>query len=956
MIGPKLSHYSILERIGSGGMGEVYKAFDPRLDRTIALKVLSRKAVASELKKQRFLQEARAVSSLNHPNILTIYEIGQEEDRYYIATEFIEGETLRHRLRSSGPIPAEFALEIAIQIARALGAAHAAGIVHRDIKPENIMIRPDGYVKVLDFGLAKLLEPSPASDESSAGKRLQLVKTKTNKIIGTVRYMSPEQAQGLPVDHHSDIFSFGILLYEMLTSRAPFNGRKAADIVYEIVSADPTPLADLISGPAIELQPLINRCLEKDPRARYQDAQSLLKDLRELQRRIELWQEQQSVDYPRVQIEAEQITLATRQSVLIIYFENLSGAPELEWWRNGLMELLSLRLMTNQHLDVVSGECVADIMAQLGRNGNGGIDKATVWEISRRSGAEICIVGSFMVFGSVSVSAHLHEVATGRLIASLSARRSRPDELFGLVDEIADRIERELRVARQDLEPRGAASLATGSVQALCAFVEGLERYYRADFVAAAKQFERALELDPGFVLACYYLARIERLKIERNSERLDLFLGRAIEGLSRLSEREGLLVVLEEAAVQQNHAVQSQLAEEFILKFPREKAGYLFLGESYRWRGECERALAAFQQALALDPRLLLQDGEMGSIFESFLDTGRFELAEELAGRQSAVDPKNWFSCYLLGIALFYSQRYEEAVAAFTRAAALDGSGSLYPGLWQARIKIMEGDFDAAERQLVDLMKGRSGRDRSLCLRDLADTLRERGRFRDWLDLLSREKDPLESETGMDSPSSPFLRRSYFFEQMGEMAGALEELEREIQKTDNVWGHVHMGRLSAACGQYERALELAERVKMIGRYTVNPKVERLSLFVFGSIEFYRGNYELAIKFLERSIWSYYNGFAPAIRMLANCLRRTGQYEHSLELLDWIQPYGVVSSSRFSTRTELDLEIAKTYEAAGERERAIDFYSRCLQAWATADAEFVGRLEAEAGLHYLTRF
>src|SRR2546428_3299133 len=200
MIGKKLSNYLILDRIGAGGMAEVYKAFDPRLDRTIALKVLHPNAVASEGKRQRFLQEARAASALNHPNILTIYEIGQEGEYYFMATEYIEGETLRRKLQGS-PLPTRAALDIAVQVVKAIGAAHLAGIVHRDIKPENIMIRPDGYVKVLDFGLAKLIETAPSSNSSGVRRREQLVRTKTNKVVGTVRYMSPEQIQGLPIDY-----------------------------------------------------------------------------------------------------------------------------------------------------------------------------------------------------------------------------------------------------------------------------------------------------------------------------------------------------------------------------------------------------------------------------------------------------------------------------------------------------------------------------------------------------------------------------------------------------------------------------------------------------------------------------------------------------------------------------------------------------------------------------------
>src|SRR5947207_1612458 len=236
-----ISRYKIIEKLGSGGMGEVYLAEDTRLGRKVALKLLAEELTQNRDRLSRFDQEAYAASALNHPNILTIYEMGDEGGRHYIVTEFIDGQTLRKRL-GGPPLELTEVLDVAIQIAGALEEAHAAGIVHRDIKPENIMIRRNGHVKVLDFGLAKLTE-IPASEETDTEAVTRaLVQTDAGMVLGTSQYMSPEQARGKPVDERTDIWSLGVVLYEMATGRPPFSGETKTDVVVAIARSDPQPL------------------------------------------------------------------------------------------------------------------------------------------------------------------------------------------------------------------------------------------------------------------------------------------------------------------------------------------------------------------------------------------------------------------------------------------------------------------------------------------------------------------------------------------------------------------------------------------------------------------------------------------------------------------------------------------------------------------------------------------
>jgi serine/threonine protein kinase len=278
-----IGHYRLLSLLGRGGMGEVYLAADTRLGRKVALKLLPAEFANDSERVKRFEREARIASALNHPNILTIYEIGRDDEAFFISTEFVKGQTLRHRL-VDGAVNLAEAVEIAVQIASALETAHGAGIVHRDIKPENVMLRPDGYVKVLDFGLAKPIGTSLAPSDHSSTPTRDSYETAPGALIGTFRYMSPEQARGQSVDHRSDLWSLGGVFYEMLAGLTPFNGETHSDIIAAILTSEPPPLA---CQNMPRLQNIITRALAKERERRYESAHEMLRDLRELKRELE---------------------------------------------------------------------------------------------------------------------------------------------------------------------------------------------------------------------------------------------------------------------------------------------------------------------------------------------------------------------------------------------------------------------------------------------------------------------------------------------------------------------------------------------------------------------------------------------------------------------------------------------------------------------------------------------
>src|SRR5947209_9009812 len=286
-----ISRYRMLEKLGAGGMVEVFLAEDTRLGRKVALKILAEELTQNRDRLSRFDQEAYAASALNHPNILTIYEMGDEAGRHYIVTEFIDGVTLRKRL-AGAPMELTEILDVAIQITGALDEAHAAGIIHRDIKPENVMIRKNGHVKVLDFGLAKLVEPAGGGDETDTEAVTRaLVQTDAGVVLGTSHYMSPEQARGKTVDARTDIWSLGVMLYEMAAGRPPFAGETKTDVIVAIAKAEPTPMARFAPTLPPEFEWIVLKALRKNVDERYQTVKELESDLRKLKQRVEFQSE-----------------------------------------------------------------------------------------------------------------------------------------------------------------------------------------------------------------------------------------------------------------------------------------------------------------------------------------------------------------------------------------------------------------------------------------------------------------------------------------------------------------------------------------------------------------------------------------------------------------------------------------------------------------------------------------
>jgi serine/threonine-protein kinase len=713
-----LGHYRILNQLGAGGMGEVYLAEDNRLHRKVAFKVLPDNFAADKERLRRFEQEARAASALNHPNILTIYEIGETNDRLFIAAEFIEGETLHEKIENNDLSVYE-SVRIAGQVAAALSVAHQAHIIHRDIKPENIMIRLDGYVKILDFGLAKLIEKKPETFDAEAETQVQ-INTQAGMIMGTVAYMSPEQARGKPVDERTDIFSLGVVLYETLAGKQPFTGETTSDTIAAILTKEPAPLDENLPA---ELQRIVRKTLQKEADKRYQTVKDLLIDLEDVKEELKLQNKLERTDAPHREGAKTQILKATTmnaaqttssaeyvvneikqhkrafalgliialfgaigfgywyfsnrsanltniESIAVMPFVNESGNADNEYLSDGMTESLISSL---SQLPKLSVKARSSVFRYKGKD-------IEPQKVGNELSVQAILNGRVVQRGeNLTLSLELVDAKTGNQIWGEQYNRKTTD-LIALQSEIASDVSNKLRQKLTSADEQQVAKTYTANPEAYELYLKGLYHWNKRsgdDLKQAIALFQQAIDKDPAYAKAYAGLALaygvlggntvMTRAESDEAGLKAKSAARKALELDGNLAEA---YAVLANEEVDEWNFAQAEIDFKRALELnPNYATARQWYSELLAKFGRHDEALAEIKRAYELDPFSRAVNMNVGL---RYLDMHRYDEAVAQFKKLNETEPEYPMAYMFLGGAYEERGMFEEALDPLCKADVL--------------------------------------------------------------------------------------------------------------------------------------------------------------------------------------------------------------------------------------------------------------------------------------------
>src|SRR6202162_2012260 len=647
MIDGTISHYRILEKLGAGGMGVVYKGLDTRLDRTVALKFLPDNMDQDAQALERFRREAHAASALNHPGICTIYDVGEEDHRSFIVMEFIDGETLSQHIQRQ-PLSVEHVLDLGIQIADALDVAHAAGIIHRDIKPSNIFVTKRGQAKVLDFGLAKLLPKElPHLDSSASSSRQSQEVSLVGVISGTPAYMSPEQIPGDDLDGRTDIFAFGLLLYEMGTGQQAFGGRTGGVIIESILTRAPASIRVANPQIPIRLEEIITKCLEKDRAQRYSSAAEVRSDLQQLKRemesgtvsRLSIPPRSETLDRPLMSRFRWKEVLASSALLLILLavagwyyaarpahalsrmdtivladFNNKTGDPIFD---DSLRQGLAAQLQQSPFLSLVSDQRIQQTLRLMGRSADAKLSSAIIGDLCQRAGSKAYLSGSISNLGSQYViGVNAVNCQTGDYLAQEQVTANGKENVLKALGEASTKLREKLGESLKTVQKLDTPiqQATTPSLEALQAYSLGrMTMQGRGDYTGAVPLLKRSTDRDPKFAMSyamlgtSYHNLGEKKLAAENTSKAYDL--------RSRVSEWEKFYIESHYHHFVTGDLQKARQAYELWAQiYPREQVPPLNLGVIYQTLGQHEKSLSETREAFRLAPSESLNAGNLVS------------------------------------------------------------------------------------------------------------------------------------------------------------------------------------------------------------------------------------------------------------------------------------------------------------------------------------------------------
>jgi tetratricopeptide (TPR) repeat protein/predicted Ser/Thr protein kinase len=673
MIGKTILHYKILEQIGKGGMGVVYKAEDTKLKREVAIKFLPRHIAADSEERERFKIEAQAAAALNHNNIATIHNIEETEDEMFIVMEYIEGQELKDKI-AAGALPVEEVLRISSQISSGLQAAHSKGIVHRDIKSANIMLTKDGQVKVMDFGLAKI----------SGGRMV----TKAGTTLGTAAYMSPEQTRGQEVDSRTDIWSLGVIMYEMLTGQLPFQGEYEQAMSYAILNEDQASLTSIKSDIPVDLERIVNKCLQKDPSDRYQHVDELMVDLRQLKKESDTqeWISRTGVSVSRQKKKTPLIIAGAAAAVVVLIiagyfffggevepaggnrisiavadFVNQTKDEEL----NGLSGMLITSLEQSRRLRVLTRSRMFDILEKMGEKNVDVIDEAVVRRICQYGKVGVLVTASIRKFGKLyTIDMKMIDPSSNEFLLTAKEEGEGKESIPGMLDRLSEKTRKGLKEKESEYlaNSRKVEEVTTPNLDAYYYFFLGEQYMNRLDLEKAQEAYRQAIAIDSSFGLAYFRLAYTINW-FTGNENLAQEPLKKALDRIDRIPEKEQYLLRALDADIEKGHAASMHILREMEKVYPDDKEMIYEIGDLAYHMSLFETSEKYLNKVLEIDPN---HERALEHLSWLYRDTERFDKMQEIVSRLEQVNEREALST----MGAYYRQmgQFEKAIKTYDK------------------------------------------------------------------------------------------------------------------------------------------------------------------------------------------------------------------------------------------------------------------------------------------------
>jgi serine/threonine protein kinase/Tfp pilus assembly protein PilF len=976
--------YHVLEELGRGGMGKVYKALDTQVDEKLALKLLNPEVAADERSRQRFRNELKTTRQISHRHICRVYDFSEWEGQAFITMEYVSGEDLKSLIRRVGNLTPGKAVFIARQIAEGLSEAHRLGVIHRDLKPHNIMIDKDGNVRIMDFGIARTFRKSGVTD--------------TGVIIGTPEYMSPEQVEGKEIDHRTDIYSLGIILYEMLTGRVPFDGDTPLSVAVKQKTERPVNPRRLNPQIPAEISLVILRCLEKDRQLRFQDADQLLSKLKALEeslpktdrvlpergtrstREITVKLNLSKMLVPALVLAALAVVtfvgwrlLAKRDVVLfaadkpslaVMHFENNTGDPNLSHWRKALSDLLIADLSQSRFLQVLSGERLYDILDEMDLVQAPSYSSDALKNVAERGGVRYVIVGKMTRAGNtIRLNTTLQEAATGHVLGSAQVEGESEESLFALVDELTTRIKEDFRLSAEKIAADVDAKveeITTTSAEAHRYYNEGMTYHNRGDYTKSIPLMELAVAIDPDFAMA-YRAMSVAYSNLGYKSE-ADRRLQRAFELKDRVSERERYYI--EADYFRRSEETYDKAIEAYtklLAVYPDDHVGNNNLGVVYNALEEYDKAIERF----AVNVRNQVKNyHSYSNLSNAYMAIGQLDKASKVA-EQYLIQVVDHPQLHInLAAVHMLKRKYDAAEMEIEKALTLDPN-SLDGIMAKGNVRFLKGEDEQALAEYQKLMDIDQPVAHFAAKRLLADFYIGRGQFTAAENELHQALELADMLGERSWESDLYAGLGYLFALQSQSAQALKTCDQAVQIAEEsgilakqraalfnrAWVQIMLDDLAGA-------RQSAQKLEQLISGGLNHKAKRYMHLVNGRLLSKAGKYADAMEELKlaRELMRIND---PALSVAADAMAETAEAAGELDKARRIYasiaelPRARLNNGFVFSRSLY--RTARILQQLGEEKESELLYRRFLNLWKSADRDIPMRMDAERQLQNLAR-